>query len=127
MARNGPADIYQPGQVEKSVDTNYKFLHELFSNNSTLRSQLMGCKTEQDARTLLGNKGITVQPPIRIMVVDIESATTKTWDKPINPKTDSWYVLVLPPVPRRKPDKSHTDAQAMLAAWYHASNDGYGM
>jgi hypothetical protein len=128
MPRKGPADIYQPGQVGKAVQANFQFLHALFdANHQAFRDKLVNCADETAARKMLGDNGLTVPPPIRIMVVDIENARTKFWGKPIDPGTEEWYVLVMPPVPRRKQNADYVDMQAWSAAWYHASNDGYGM
>ena len=61
------------------------------------------------------------------MIVDIETATTKVYDPPIDPKKMDFYIMVLPPVPRRHVEGVYKDEQAWWSAHYHASNDGYGM
>lgn len=128
VRKGRPADVYHPGQVGNSVQTNFDFLKKLFGpTHQELRNGLWNCKTEAELRNLLGDHGVTVQPPTRIMVVDIENARSKVWGKDIDTASEDWYALILPPVPRRKQNDEYADMQAWSAAWYHASNDGYGM
>jgi len=127
MPRKGPADVYQPGQVGKAVQANYDFLNQLFgANEKKFRDALFNCADENAARKMLADNGLTVPPPIRIMLVDIQYARTKTWGK-IDTDSEEWYVLVMAPKPQRKVNADYVDMQAWAAAWYHASNDGYGM
>jgi hypothetical protein len=137
---------YDEANVGKVVDTNYKFLNHLWSEEKlwgpsgqerTLRDHLFALSDEAALRAELALQGIKVDPPggsqtpVRIMLVDIENARTKTYGTAINAGSDLFYVLVLPPKLRRQTeDPSKEDYKRMQAwsgAWYHASNDGYGM
>ncbi|MGA7490609.1 MAG: hypothetical protein WBW74_27115, partial [Xanthobacteraceae bacterium] len=66
----------------------------------------------------------------RIMLVDIENARTKTYG-PIDAVNENFYLLTLPPVPRRPTSQSskedYKSMQAWEGAWHHAIVDGYGM
>jgi hypothetical protein len=62
-----------------------------------------------------------------MMLVDIENAITKSYIN--DPRKDPFYVMVIPPDLRKKPstDASYKEAQALSGAWFHATNDGWGM
>lgn len=129
----GPHKPYDEDEVGEVVQTNYEFLETLFDarKGAKLRRQLWGQANEARLRAFLRTKGIVVPAGVRIMLVDIENARTKVQPPAIDPKKDSFYVLVLPPMPRRKTKdptkKDYKEMQAWKSAWYHASNDGYGM
>ena len=57
--------------------------------------------TEAALRAALNTEGIPVPANLKIMLVDIEYARTKTFGT-INPATDDYYTLILPPIPRRQ-------------------------
>jgi hypothetical protein len=80
---------------------------------------------------MLGAWSIGIPDDVRIMLVDIEAAAKKEYPPAIVPGTDKFYVLILPPVPRREKgnpgDDAYKEMQAWNSAWYHAINDGYGM
>lgn len=124
----GPRKPYDETKVGEVVQQNYRFLEKLFDaqQHQALRNRLFECADEAALRLELGKEGIQVAAPVRIMLVDIENARTKTYGGPIQP-TDDWYVLVLPPVPRREPGDVYKEMQAWSGASYHASSDGYGM
>lgn len=137
---------YDEANVGKVVQTDYKFLNDLWNEEKlwgprdgerTLRDHLFALSDEAALRAALAAQGIVVDPPpgsatpVRIMIVDIENARTKTYGTQINPGTDFFYVLVLPPKLRRQTEdptkRDYMRMQAWSGAWYHASNDGYGM
>jgi len=137
---------YQEYSVGKAVHTNYEFLENLWKEEKrwgkpkqTLRNFLYTRPTEQALRNALKREGIDVKRGVRIMLVDIERASAKTFGLPGNPNTErrisptaeDFYVLVLPPKLRRKTiglrKEDYLEMQAWSGAWYHATNDGYGM
>jgi hypothetical protein len=137
---------YDPEKVGAIVDVNHRFLKNLWSGDKlwgnpgqerTLRDHLFDLADEQALRDALAQQGITVTPPpgvqqpVRVMLVDIENARTKTYGPAIRARDELFYVLVLPPNPQRTThDPSKIDYKEMLAwsgAYYHASSDGYGM
>jgi hypothetical protein len=141
LAMPGPWKSYDLGQVGTTSQYLYNFVQLLFGpGNAAVRSTLLGALNEAQLRTLLQSYGISIpsniggtgSPPLRIMLVDIESA--QTWQDPtqpkINPTTDFFYVLVMPPVPTRfdpAVQPGYEEMQAWESAWYHAVVDGYGM
>jgi hypothetical protein len=137
----GPWKPYNIAQVGVTTEHLYEFLQQLFgSGNAAFRANLLAAPDERQLRIMLGDWGIfiptdiggTGSPPLRIMLVDIQS--TRTWQDPnqapINPATDYFYVLVMPPVPTRYDpavQPGYEEMQAWESAWYHAMVDGYGM
>lgn len=138
---------YNEHEVGKVAQTNYAVLEQLFDLDvgQALRNQLFGAASEANLQALLEAPPwkIVIPPGVRIMVVDIENARTKTFrpatkndgEPDIDPRED-FYVLVLPPVPRREaanpdatPRSIHVskETHAWSSAWYHAITDGYGM
>ena len=108
----GPWKPYDTTQVGVTTQHLYEFLQELFGpGNATFRANLLDAPDEGQLRIMLGDWGIFIpthigaddSPPLRIMLVDIQS--TRTWQDPtqapINPANDYFYVLVMPPVPTR--------------------------
>jgi hypothetical protein len=119
-------------KVGEQVQNNYTILSRLFDEpgQKAFRDALFAYPTEAALRAALNTDGVIVDAGVRIMLVDIEYARTKTFG-PINPATEDYYVLVLPPIPRR-PTSDPTKAdykrdQAWEGAWHHAIVDGYGM
>jgi hypothetical protein len=117
----------------------YAFVQELFgAGGAALRNQLMNAQDEDEVRAVLNSKGIVIprltggasSPPVRIKIVDVQTAGVWEAHPPINPNNDFFYVLVLPPVPSNSNyagQPGYTDMQAWESAWYHAIVDGYGM
>lgn len=129
---SGPTKSYDEYQVGAATQRNYAFLEELWSaRGPALRDQLFSQGSEASLRALLGAWNIPIPDDVRIMLVDIEGAKTKVHSPAIIPSSDKFYVLILPPVPRREENKPGNDVykemQAWNSAWYHAINDGYGM
>lgn len=137
----GPWKPYNTAQVGVTTQHLYEFLQELFGpDNATFRTNLLAAHDEGQLRIMLADWGIFIpahigaegSPPLRIMLVDIQS--TQIWQDPtqapINPATDYFYVLVMPPVPTRydpAAQPGYEEMQAWESAWYHAMVDGYGM
>jgi hypothetical protein len=129
---------YNPGVETKHL---FDFLQQLFgAGQVAFRASLFAAPNEAQLRTMLGDWGIFIPthtggpgtPAVRIMLVDVQNANT--WQDPslpkINPATDDFYVLVMPPVPTRYPaaaQPGYEEMQAWESAWYHAIVDGYGM
>ncbi len=123
----GPTKPYDENKVGKQVQTNYAFLEKLFgARQKAFRDRFFRCRTESALRRALHSQGVPVKPGVRIMILDVEYARTKVFG-PINPRRDNFYVLVMPPVPRKKKSNDYKDAQAWDGAWYHAIVDSYGM
>jgi hypothetical protein len=120
----------------------YAFVQELFGTGGpALRNQLMSAHDEDEVRAVLNSKGIVIPrlsggsgtSPLRIMLVDVQNAKTwqdRNYPNPIDPTTDYFYLLVMPPVPSNANyagQPGYTDMQAWESAWYHAIVDGFGM
>jgi hypothetical protein len=135
----GPWKPYNANLVGVTTQALYTFVQELFSpRGPALRTQLLNAPDENQLRLMLGNWGIFIptniggagSPPLRIMLVDVQS--TQTWQAhpPIDPNNNYFYLLVLPPVPTRYDpvaQPGYEEMQAWESAWYHAIVDGYGM
>jgi hypothetical protein len=128
---------YNPGVETKHL---YDFVQKLFDGptQAAFRASLFAAPDENQLRIMLGDWGIFIptvigapgSPPLRIMLVDVENASTWQDTPPINPATDYFYVLVMPPVPTRYDpvaQPGYEEMQAWESAWYHAMVDGYGM
>jgi hypothetical protein len=126
----GPVDAAPAalGTVQETIQGNFKFLQKLFhpETGAKLRNDLFNQKDEAGLRAFLGSQWVSVKPTVRLMLVDIENGRTKVYGDAIKP-TEEWYVLVLPPVPRRSKDPQYVQLQTWSEATFHASNDGYGM
>ncbi|HKA78322.1 MAG TPA: hypothetical protein VKD19_14570 [Pseudolabrys sp.] len=123
----GPTKTYDPKKLGHQVQTNYDFLDELFgTNQKAFRNKFFNCKTETALRRMLDKEGVKVKRGVRIMLVDVENARTKSFGR-INPRRDDFYLLLMPPVPRRKKSKDYKEDQSWEGAWHHAIVDGYGM
>ena len=127
-----PTKYWDPTKVGEQVQANVVFLTKLFDNvnQQALRDQLFAYD-EAALRTALNTTHhIPVPADVKIMLVDIEYARTKSFGV-INPAADKFYVLMLPPVPSRETsDPTKADYKRMQAwegAWHHAIVDGYGM
>lgn len=122
-----PAIKYDYGdELGVLAQTNFKFLTKLWASGSTLREQLFTQPDEASLREVLRGFNIIVGSDVKILLVDIENARTKSFVT--NPQTDNFYALVLPPAPRRHPSNAeYQKMQGWTAAHYHAINDSYGM
>ena len=133
------AKPYDQAKVGQVLQTNYQFLQNLFAEQKkwgsqgqekTLREFLLSFTDEEQLRTALAAEGINV-PGVRIVLFDVESVTERKFNPPINPATDPFYVLVLPPKLRREPESPrrlvYIESQSWTGAYYHAVSDGYGM
>jgi hypothetical protein len=116
----------------------YAFVQELFdaTNGPALRNQLMTAHDEDEVRAILNSRGIVIprltgttgSAPVRIKIVDVQSARVWEQQPAIDPNNDFFHVLVMPPVPSNYAGQpGYTDMQAWESAWYHAIVDGYGM
>jgi hypothetical protein len=128
MARRpkaGPTKDYS--DIGKQVDANYDFLEKLFgSRQRVFRNSFFNCKTEAALRSKLRRHKVNVARGIKIMLVDVENARCFSFSK-INPRRDRFYLLLMPPVPRRQKSEDYKDDQSWEGAWHHAIVDGYGM
>jgi hypothetical protein len=123
-----PVKYFDQMLVGKQVQANYAVLQKLFDDNlqQGFRDTLFAYPTEAALRAALIAEGIPVTGTLRIMLVDIEYARTKTYG-PINAATEDFYLLVLPPVPRRQTSPGYKDMQTWEGAWHHAIVDSYGI
>jgi hypothetical protein len=139
----GPWKPYDEDTVGALTQALYRFLeYHLFVQGNPVRGNLMQAYDENQLRVMLGNYGIFIPPridpndansaPVRIMLVDIQTATIwQDHTQPaINYQTDTFYVLVMPPIPSNSHyagQPGYQDMQAWQSAWYHAIVDGFGM
>ncbi len=124
---SGPTKPYDEDKVGQQVQMNYKFIDKLFGRGQkAFRDRFFRCRTEAALRRALKREGVNVRPGVRLMILDVENARTKVFGT-INPRRDNFYVMVMPPVPRRRKSEDYKDSQAWEGAWYHAIVDSYGM
>jgi hypothetical protein len=105
----------------------YNFLEAVYENPQ-VRIDLFAKPSEAAVKDYLQTTwGIIIPDEVRMMLVDIENAITKSYIN--DPRKDPFYVMVIPPDLRKKPstDASYKEAQALSGAWFHATNDGWGM
>src|SRR5262249_44211876 len=127
-----PAKYWDPTKVGEQVQHNYAFISKLFDDvgQKAFRDKLFAYPTEQDLRTALIAEGIPLLDGVRLMMVDIENARTKTFG-PIDAANENFYLLTLPPVPRRPTTdpggQDYKRMQTWEGAWHPAIVDGYGM
>jgi hypothetical protein len=124
----GPTKHDYGDKLGELTQSNFEFLKELWDDSTgpALRNQLLNQPNEASLRTFLDGKGIKVAADVRIMVFDVLTLEKKSFVT--SAATDKFYLLVLPPAPRRNPGQSpYKDIQCWLAAHYHAINDSYGM
>src|SRR5262245_25898332 len=122
----GPYKPYNSRKVGQQIQNNYEFLKYLFDDdNKDYRDELFGMN-DDDLRTELAGYGLVIPKEVRIVLIDLEFARMQPTD--IKPDKDTFYQLVLPPVPRRHPDSpEYKHDQQWEDAWYHAIVDSYGM
>jgi hypothetical protein len=116
------------GQVEQ---VQFDFLvNKLWNQEGNMgqeiRQRFITAPSEAALRALFIEFKIEVEADVRLAVFDVESAKVNSFVD--NPSTDLFYVLVLPPRPRRNTDNvPYTTMQGWTAAHYHTINDSYGM
>jgi hypothetical protein len=115
-------------RVGDVTQINFAFLNKLWTKTSgdQFRAALIAAD-QTELKRLLTEAKIEFIRDDPILVVDIENAKTNgLFDQPVG--APFFYVLVLPPRPRRHEDEQHyTAMQGWGAAYYHAINDSYGM
>jgi hypothetical protein len=127
-----PKKYHDPNTVGDQVQNNFAILSKLFDDvgQKAFRDKLFSYATEAELRAALQAEGVPVLPDVRLMLVDIENARTKTYG-PIDAANEDFYILTLAPVPRRptsEPSKAdYKRMQAWEGAWHHAIVDGYGI
>jgi hypothetical protein len=115
-------------KVGRNVQDIYNFLDDLWKPNSPLRDQLRAITSGKDLKSFVKtNLSIDIPPDVNMILVDIEDANTTSYGTAIDPTKDPFYVLIIPPTPRRHKNKEYKDAQAWSEAWFHATTDGLGM
>jgi hypothetical protein len=115
-------------QVGKVTQGNFEFLmNKLWTDSgSALRNKFVSAESEGELRALFNEFNIPVEANVRLAVFDPESMKLKSFVN--NPAQEPFYVLVLPPRPRRHAgNKPYTEMQGWTAAHYHTINDSYGM
>jgi hypothetical protein len=118
--------------VGESAQNIYNFLDKLWGNKpqpsgKTLRDELRAIMSEPDLKYFVkGNIGINIPEDVRLILVDIEDAKTTRY-RDTDPSLHPFYVLVIPPTPRRYDSKEYKEGQALSVAWFHATTDGWGM
>jgi hypothetical protein len=127
----GPYKPYDPTKVGDQVQNNYEFMKEIFGPGQAQYRQQLLAMSDNDLRTELAEYGLVIPQGVRIVLVDLETAKMHHNGGPIDltPGTgDTFYQLVMPPVPRRHPNSSeYRHDQQWEDAWYHAIVDSYGM
>ena len=124
----GPRKTDYSDRIIDVTQTNFEFLLKKLwgTGGAALRDQLITTQDEEVLRGLLAEHKIEVEPNTRLMIVDIEGARMN--NLVTNATTQDFYVLVLPPKPRRHPDNAlYKEMQGWMTAHYHAVNDSYGM
>jgi len=124
----GPKKPDYSDQIVQYTQHYYAFLKELWGpGGEALRQTLTTSRNEAELRDLLKAKAkIEIETTTRLVIVDILSTKTNSFVN--NAATEDFYVLVLPPKPRRNPnDARYGELQGWSAAHYHAINDSYGM
>jgi hypothetical protein len=126
----GPRKVDYSDRILEVTQTNFEFLlTKLWGPDAeakALRDELITAESEAQLRASLARLNIEVLPGTKLMVVDIVGARTKSFVT--SPGTEDFYVLVLPPKPRRHPGNDrYKEMQGWMAAHYHAVNDSYGM
>jgi hypothetical protein len=140
-----PIGPYKPSynyKVGDQAQRYYLFLKDLFDAGSTLREQIWKM-SDKDLRHLMNDRlGLKIDPPTKILIVDIGNGRTKFSDNldcsvtgcvVPDPGSASWYTLVLPPRPLGylysscTPETGYLEEMTWESAWHHAIVYGYGM
>lgn len=116
------------GNFSDLASNNYAFVKELWDTNRTpaLRTELFDAANRAALEALLKPRRFEFPTHVEIVLVDIEGVRMKSFPHPSVPKTSS-YVLLLPPRPVKRTDPNFIAMHTGLEAFFHASNDGYGM
>jgi hypothetical protein len=125
----GPTKPYDEERIGDHLQANYVFLEKLFDGRDgrELRRELWELDEGALRERINAELKLKIPRDVRIMLVDIENARAKPEPGDINPRTESFYVVVLPPVPRRERGHTYKEMAAWEGAWHHAIVDGYGM
>jgi hypothetical protein len=123
-----PWKPWDENEVGTYVQDNYEFVDRLFGpQGAAIRKKFWACTTETQLRKAIKDEAkINVPASVRVGVFDVEAAALKVIKK-IDPKTEDFYIMVMPPKPRRKNTADYKDGQAWEEAWFHAIVDGYGI
>ena len=134
----GPYKEWEADEVGTYAQKNYDFTDRLFNTvrgqglpglkGAALRKRFWDCtKNDQLQSAIFDELGIDLPRDVLVAVCDVEVGDLKVINK-IDPAANAYYLLVLPPNPRRYPlDDNYLEDQALEDAWYHATVDGYGM
>ncbi len=116
------------GNFSDLASNNYAFVKELWDTNRVpaLRKELFDLNDRAALDRLLLPRGFEFPPNVEIVLVDIEGVRMKSFPHPTVAKL-STYVLLLPPRPVNRTDSDSIAMHTGLEAFFHASNDGYGM
>lgn len=120
--------VFDHPQDITEVEKNHKFISKLWDakTGSTFRDQLFGAKNLVALKAQLNDHGFGYPNDVQLIIVDVENGRTRSFPKAIDRKK-RWYVIILPPRPRRSRDKQYCEQLAWTEATFHATNDGYGM
>ena len=127
----GPRKPDYTDRIIQVTQSNFKFLlTDLWGpNGQALRDYLITTRDEAALRDrLVTSYKIEVEANSRLLIVDIAGARTNSFVT--DASQQDFYVLVLPPKPRRTPPNDpgrYEEMQAWMTAHYHAINDSYGM
>lgn len=110
------------------IQRNHAFITKLWDKKTgpALRDRLFAAKDLRRLKAELNDHGLVYPNDVQIILVDVENGRTKNFPKALD-TNGRWYVIVLPPRPRRSKDKQYCEQIAWTEAAFHASNDGYGM
>jgi hypothetical protein len=119
--------------VGQYVQDNYSFMDQLFDpvGGAAFRQQFWDYPNEAALRVAINNYlNLNLAHTVRVGFFDVEKPGARFFDPPIKPD-EQWYVMVLPPMPRRNAGTAgydqYVDSQEWEDAWYHAVVDSYGM
>jgi hypothetical protein len=123
----GPYKPFDPLKVGEAVQGNYWFLDKLFAPGGNAYRQSILAMNDNQLRQELSEYGLDIPQGVRLVVVDLETATLQPVGGALNAQ-DPFYQLVMPPAPRRHAGNAqYRHDQQWEDAWYHAIVDSYGM
>jgi hypothetical protein len=116
------------------AQANYKFLDQLWEENSTLRKEVVaaaeksanGDPDQTELKTYLDKRGLKLEldtEHVSVVVVDCQTAKIV---KP-EPIKEKFYILFLPANPSVGSDEGFKYTQQWAEAWYHAVRETGGM
>jgi hypothetical protein len=117
---------WDDGTVGTRAQANYKFIVELWRDNSLRTSLLRKAEEDQnDLRRELNERlQLKIDDYVNILVIDLGTGTMKPEKLP----PGEFYSLLLPANPTRMPDNPpYKYNQAWTEAWYHAVREAGGM